>query len=108
MEKYRIRLLKTFLWKISCELKLYKYRVLLLEKEEIYARAYETDTIISIYEELRERSQKMTIRQLKNCLQVPDLLALFYSEWLRAPDSRDKELEASIMNTLKKTQQNVA
>lgn len=108
MEKYRIRLMKTFLWKLDCERKLYKYRILLLEKEEIYAKAYEIDTMLSLYEELREISQKMTVQQLENCLYVPELLAFFYYEWLKTEDSRVSELEAFIMNTLNKTQRNVA
>lgn len=43
---------RKFCWKISSELKMFKYRKLELGKDEIYASAYQIDCMIRIYEML--------------------------------------------------------
>jgi len=97
----RRQLEQTFCWKISGELKLFKYKILQKTKEEIYARAYEIDCMVRIYEILAEESQKMKTEQLEGCLHVSYLLAFLYSEWLKIPDTQNEELEEALYSFIK-------
>lgn len=92
----REELERIFCWKISSELKLFKYRTLQKEKEEIYSMAYRIDCIISIYEILLEVCKEMTVKELERCMSTPDVLSHLYWRWLRAPDSKNEELEQVI------------
>lgn len=104
----RVRLERTFCWKISGELKLFKYRILQKEKEDIYGLAYRINTIICIYEALMEMCEKLETHMLQRCIEIPGLLTYLYGKWLKDPDSHNKELEYSIMNAICDMQQNVA
>ena len=104
----RVRLERTFCWKISGELKLFKYRILQKEKEDIYSLAYRINTIICIYEALMEMCDKLETHMLQMCIEIPGLLTYLYGKWLKDPDSHNKELEYSIMNAICDMQQNVA
>lgn len=95
-------LIKTFNWKISSEMKLYKAGMLQKEKQEIFAESYEIDYMVRIYESLRERSQKMDMEMLRRCIQISDLLAFLYLAWLNAPGTSDEDLEAMIDKELRK------
>lgn len=102
---YRKQLEQTFCWKISCELKLHKFKLMQKTKEEIYGSAYEIDCMIRIYEVLVEESQKMRTEQLEACIHISHLLAFLYSEWLKIPDTQNEELETflcSVMNEVTK------
>ena len=99
---YIKQLEQTFCWKISSELKLFKYQMMQKPKEEIYARAYEIDCMVRIYEILAEKSQKMETEQLESCIHVSFLLAFLYSEWLKIPDTQNEELE-QVLGALLKT-----
>ena len=92
----RKELIRTFNWKISCELRLYKAAVLQMEKEEIYAASYETDYMMRIYEALREKSQHMTTEALQQSIQKRNLLSFLYASWLDAPGTDDAALEQLI------------
>lgn len=48
----RNRAERRFCWKISAELKSFKFRMMQMSKQEIYDHAYEIDCMIRIYEEL--------------------------------------------------------
>lgn len=102
----RDRLEKILCWKTSRELKLYKYRMLKQTKEEIFARAYEIDCMIRIYELLVEESQKMEKGQLESCIRSSNLLAYLYSEWLKLPDTQNAELEEMIRNLFHEIENN--
>lgn len=86
----------SFCWKISSELKLFKYRTLQKEKEEIYGLAYRIDCLINIYEILVEQCKKMSIQELEVCMSTPELLIHLYWQWLKIPDAQNKELEEVI------------
>ncbi len=91
------KLQELFCTKIGMELEHYKQKVLRMEPEEIYQRAYQTDSIINIYEILMEQSRKMTGETLQAMLVVPGLLAFFYRKWLKYEDSMMEELQECIM-----------
>ena len=54
----RNRAERRFCWKISAELKSFKFRMMQMSKQEIYDHAYEIDCMIRIYEELVNISEK--------------------------------------------------
>lgn len=79
--------------KISLELKLFKKKMLKQSPEEIFARAYQIDCIINIYEFLLEMSREMEKERLKLMLAFPNLLAFLYSRWIKKEDSFGEELK---------------
>lgn len=83
---------RIFCWKISAELKSFKYRIMQLNKEQIYASAYQIDCMIRIYELLIEKCKRLETAQLQNCMQISSLLSFVYDEWMKAPDSQETEL----------------
>lgn len=89
----RERLEQTFCWKITSELKGFKYRTLQMEKEQIYSSAYQIDSMIRIYELLLELSLQLEEDQLKSCMYCPGLLTFLYEKWLQAHDEQEKGLE---------------
>lgn len=90
------KLQELFCTKIGMELEHYKRKVLRLEPEEIYHRAYQIDSIINIYEILVEHSRKMTGEMLQVMLVMPGLLAYFYRKWMKYGDSVAEELQECI------------
>lgn len=96
----RKRMEQMFCWKISGELKLFQYQTLRKSKEEIYAKAYEIDCMVRIYEILMEQSQKLETEQLEKAVRVSSLLAFLYSEWLKIPDMQNEELERTLCSLL--------
>lgn len=55
----RNRAERRFCWKISAELKSFKFRMMQMSKQEIYDHAYEIDCMIRIYEELVSISERL-------------------------------------------------
>ena len=92
----RERLERTFCWKITAELKGFKYRVMQMEKEKIFGLAYQIDSMVRIYEALMEMSRELGEEQLENCMYFPGLLAFLYEKWLQTPDTKSRELEQFI------------
>ena len=99
---------RKFCWKISSELKMFKYRKLELGKDEIYASAYQIDCMIRIYEMLLEKSKKMESTQLQRCMEISSLLAFIYDEWLKIPDSQYEELNHVVDGIMTEKIMNVA
>ena len=62
---HRKQLERTFCWKISGELKLFRYQMMQKEKEDIYHAAYQIDGIFSIYELLVEMSGMLSKETLE-------------------------------------------
>lgn len=104
----RKELERTFCWKLTGELKLFKYRILQKEKEEIYALAYRIDCIINIYEILMEFSKEMTTQELEQCMQIPEVLIHFYWRWMKVPDSKNEEMERTVRNTIREIREEAA
>lgn len=98
---YREQLEKAFCRKLGGELKLFKYRILKLEKEEIFALAYRIDCMQRIYEILTGLSETMEAGMLKACIRTSGLMELLYGEWLKIPDSQNEELELSLCSMVR-------
>ena len=58
----RNRAERRFCWKISAELKSFKFRMMQMSKQEIYDHAYEIDCMIRIYEGWKQSSCKTVWR----------------------------------------------
>lgn len=99
---------RLFCWKINSELKLFKYRIMQKEKEEIYSLAYQIDCIISIFEMLLELCKKMSPQELERCMQIPEVLVYFYWRWMKEPDSKNEEMEQSLWETIKEIEKEAA
>lgn len=106
MEKEELE--RTFCWKLNGELKLFKYRMLQKEKEEIYALAYRIDCIVSIYEILVEYCKEMTVQELEICMSIPEVLTHLYRRWMKVPDSRNEELEQIIRKAVQEADREAA
>lgn len=104
----REELERIFCWKINSELKLFKYRILQKDKEEIYALAYRIDCIISIYEILMEYCKEMTVQELEACMFVPEVLMRLYWRWMKVPDSKNEELERIIRTAMQEKNEEAA
>lgn len=85
-----------FCEKITLEIERFKKRMLKQKQEIILERAYQIDSMISIYEILLEMSQKISEQALKNMLVFPNLLAFLYAEWLDCEDSHMEELQSCL------------
>lgn len=99
---------RLFCWKINSELKLFKYRIMQKEKEEIFSLAYRIDCIISIFEMLLELCKKMSPQELERCMQIPEVLAHFYWRWMKEPDSKNEEMEQSLWAAIKEIEKEAA
>ena len=97
----REQLEQTFRWKITAEMKLFKGRVLRMEKEEIFASAYRIDCTIRIYEILLECCGRMGKAELESCTGKGGILDFLYERWLKEPDTQEEELEHSLCSIIK-------
>lgn len=81
-----------FCTKIGLENTRFRQRMLNQKPEIIFERAYQIDTMKSIYELLLEESQEIKETVLKKLIVFPNLLAFLYSRWLKREDSHTEEL----------------
>ena len=102
---FRRQLEKTFCWKISSELKLFKYRMLKKKKEEIFQSAYQIDSMVCIYELLVEMSGRISEEALKAGIAFPGILPYFYDRWLTYEDSHTEEIQCCIDEEFMKLQE---
>lgn len=82
--------------RISRELSKFKERMLGQSPEKIFESSYEIDSYVCIYEQLVEKIESFSEVQLRKLLQLPDVLGLFYDEWLSIEDSRNEELSNAV------------
>lgn len=78
--------------KINVEYQKYKERQLKLSAEEVYANAYQIQSIMCIYELLLEMIEKLSEEVLTSLITFPELLVYLYERWLKTEDSADEEL----------------
>ena len=72
--------------KLDIEMSVFKRNILQLDKEKIYEKAYEIDSMINLYELLSDRSQEVEEETLKKMLLFQNLLTFFYERWLKVED----------------------
>ena len=89
-------IVKLFNVKIKLELKQYKNRILQLEPEKIYQRAYQINCRENIAETLLEKSDEMETQILRCLLVLPNVIQFFYARWMGKGDSFQLELENSM------------
>ena len=89
-------IVKLFNAKIKLELKQYKNRILQLEPEKIYQRAYQINCRENIAETLLEKSDEMETQILRCLLVLPNVIQFFYARWMEKGDSFQLELENSM------------
>ena len=99
MEKNELT--EIFCLRLNLEQKRYKKRMLKMNPEEVFGKAYEINCMLSIYETLIEKSEKMETDILKCLLVLPDILHFFYRKWMKTGDSFQMELESSMEQGLK-------
>ena len=86
-------IVKLFNAKIKLERKQYRKRVLQLEPEKIYQRAYQIN--------LLEKSSEMKTDVLRCLLVLPNVIQFFYARWMGKGDSFQLELENSMDTGIK-------
>ena len=94
-------LTEIFCLRLNLEQKRYKKRMLKMNPEAVFGKAYEINCMLSIYETLIEKSEKMETDILKCLLVLPDILHFFYRKWMKTGDSFQMELESSMEQGLK-------
>ena len=94
-----------FCLKIGLENARFKQRMLKQSAEVLFERAYQTDTMLNLYELLMEMSQKMELEVLKTLLVFPNLLAFLYDRWIKEEDSHMEELQCSIEKNVEELQE---
>ena len=94
-------LTEIFCLRLNLEQKRYKKRMLKMSPEAVFGKAYEINCMLSIYETLIEKSEKMETDILKCLLVLPDILHFFYRRWMKTGDSFQIELENSMEQGLK-------
>lgn len=99
MEEEEIR--RIFNAKIRLEQKQYKKRILRLEPEKIYQRAYQINCRENIAETLLEKSSEMKSEVLRCLLVLPNVIQFFYARWMGKGDSFQLELENSMDTGIK-------
>ena len=90
-----------FCLRLNLEQKRYKKRMLKMSPEAVFGKSYEINCMLSIYETLIEKSEKMETDILKCLLVIPDILHFFYRKWMKTRDSFQIELESSMEQGLK-------
>ena len=98
----RKRLEKIFCWKISGELKLFKFRILKMKKKDIFQAAYQIDTVICIYELLIETSTCMSKEALQAGISFPGILMFLYERWLSYEDVHMEDIMCCLNEELAK------
>ena len=94
-------IVKLFNAKIKLERKQYRKRVLQLEPEKIYQRAYQINCRENIAETLLEKSSEMKTDVLRCLLVLPNVIQFFYARWMGKGDSFQLELENSMDTGIK-------
>ena len=89
-----------FCFKIGKELEQFKDKIAKMDLDEIMARAYQVDTIITIYELLLEMSRQLGKEFLETIILYPNLLAFLYEKWMKEEDSHMQELQESLCKSL--------
>ena len=82
-----------FLNRIYGEYQSYKASVLEENGGSIYARCYEIDCMINIYEILKEFTMKLPVNELERLMNHRDILKYLYELWLKKSDSHYTEME---------------
>ena len=88
-----------FCFKIGKELEQFKDKIAKMDLDEILARAYQVDAIITIYELLLD---------LETVILYPNLLAFLYEKWMEEEDSHMQELQESLCISLGEIQNDQA
>ena len=91
-----------FLNRIYGEYQSYKASVLEENGGSIYARCYEIDCMINIYEILKEFAMKLSVSELERLMNHRDILKYFYELWLKKTDSQYAEMERHVAAEMKK------
>ena len=89
-----------FCFKIGKELEQFKGEIEKMDLDEILARAYQVDAIITIYELLLEMSRPLGKEILETVILYPNLLAFLYEKWMKEEDSHMQELQESLCRSL--------
>lgn len=97
-----------FCFKIGKELEQFKGEIEKMDLDEILARAYQVDTIITIYELLLEMSRQLGKEILETVILYPNLLAFLYEKWMKEEDSHMQELQESLCRSLGEIQNDQA
>lgn len=84
---------RTFRWKISGEIKFFEQRILKMKKKEIFQVAYQIDTIICIYQVLKNMSACMEEETLKAGIAMPDILVFLYERWVTYEDAHMEDIQ---------------
>lgn len=91
-----------FLERIYGEYQSYKASVLEENSGAIYARCYEIDCMINIYEILKEFAMKLSDEELRTLMNYRNILNYFYELWLKKTDSQYAEMERHVAAEMKK------
>lgn len=100
-QKEKNELTEIFCLRLNLEQKRYKKRMMKMSPDAVFGKAYEINVMLSIYETLIEKSEKMETDILKCLLVIPDILHFFYRRWMKTGDSFQMELESSMEQGLK-------
>ena len=100
-QKEKNELTEIFCLRLNLEQKRYKKRMMKMSPEAVFSKAYEINCMLSIYETLIEKSEKMETDILKCLLVLPDILHFFYRRWMKTGDSFQMELENSMDTEIK-------
>lgn len=95
------RLESTFCWKITGELRLFRYHTLQMEKEEIFREAYRIDCMLRLYDIFIELSGRMSPGELEACIRTAGLLEYLYGRWLKTADTQNEEMEHSLWSEIR-------
>ena len=91
-----------FLDRIYGEYQSYKASVLEENGGSVYARCYEIDCMINIYEILKEFAMKLSVKELEMLMGHRDILKYLYELWLKKSDSHYAEIEHHVADEMKK------
>ena len=96
-----------FLERIYGEYQSYKASVLEENSGVIYARCYEIDCMINIYEILKEFAMKLSVSELERLMNHRDILKYLYELWLKKSDIHYAEMEHHVTDEIKKLIPNI-
>lgn len=96
----RKQLEKAFCWKISGEMKFFKFQILKMKKKEIFQAAYQINTIICIYELLIDMRTRISEEALKVGIAFPGILMFLYDRWLGYEDSHMEDIQYCVNEEL--------
>ncbi len=96
------KLKSLFCLKINVELDEFREKLINNDPQEVFDNAYLIDCMITLKEVLLEKVSVLKPKEIKIMIRMPNLLQMFYDEWLEYEDSRMSDWDDFVNQSIKR------